>query len=48
MKPEQYRLFADIEQKHWWFLGRRTIVNSQYISERLDKRPWRMVTNAAY
>ena len=28
MKPEQYRLFADIEQKHWWFLGRRTIMRA--------------------
>ncbi len=26
MREAQYELHADIEERHWWFLGRRTIV----------------------
>lgn len=38
MQHEQFQLHADIEQRHWWFVGRRRII-SQLVAEVLPASP---------
>ena len=38
MQSEQFRLHADIEQRHWWFVGRRRIMQ-RLVSELMPNPP---------
>jgi trans-aconitate methyltransferase len=38
MQPEQFELHAEIEQRHWWFVGRRRIMR-RLIAEVLPPSP---------
>ena len=42
MKTAQFQLHADIEQRHWWFVGRRRIM-SRLVAEILPPSPKSMV-----
>lgn len=44
MHSEQFQLHADIEERHWWFLGRRRIL-SRLAAEVLPSSPQTMVVD---